>query len=202
MSVAIAIMAGGESRRMGADKALLRFGGEPMLQRTARLAAGTGREVVVAGREAPPGWALSDVLFIPDERRGEGPLGGLVAALRHLGRPVLLVPCDLPLLGTDALLWLLGRAEEGPLRDGLLTLNGGRPEPLFSVYAPSVLPHAVRLLREGRRSMQELHRAGSFRMMELPEEIRPLLRNVNTPQDWEEVKGLAEPGGPGSSLPP
>lgn len=192
MKASIAIVAGGESRRMGRDKALLMFGGEPMLQRTARLAAGTGREVVVAGREAPPGWELDDVIFIPDERRAEGPLGGLVAALRHLGRPVLLIPCDLPLLATDALLWLLDRSEERPLRDGLVALNAGRPEPLFSVYAPSVLPHAIRLLKEGRRSMQELYRAGSFEMMELPEEIAPLLRNVNTPEEWEEICGGSE----------
>lgn len=188
MRAAIAVVAGGESRRMGRDKALLRFGGESMLERTARLAAGTGRDVAVVGRKSPPGWGLDDVSFIPDERRGEGPLGGLAAALRHLGRPVLLIPCDLPLLTADAISWMLDRSEERTLRDGLIALNAGHPEPLFSIYLPSVLPLAARLLEEGRRSMKELHRAGSFQTIDLPEAIAPLLCNVNTPEEFQEAE--------------
>ena len=62
MRVAIAIMAGGESRRMGRDKALLHFRGEPMLARATRLAMRTGGDVVVIGRERPAEWRGEDEL--------------------------------------------------------------------------------------------------------------------------------------------
>jgi len=107
------VLAGGQSRRMGRDKALLRLDdGRTLLERTVRVLRTVGLDDVVlsvssperalALREAAPSVAALPV--VADDAPGRGPLGGLAAALRaRPGHAVLLVACDLPHLDGHAL---------------------------------------------------------------------------------------------------
>ncbi len=192
VGTAIAIMAGGRSRRMGCDKGLLDFNGEPMLERMARVAMQTGRDVVVVGREQPGNWGVDGVQFIADEHPGKGPLGGLATALRNRRAPTLALACDLPLLTGQALLWLLDIWEQEGEGDGLITARNGFCEPLFSVYAVSALSLAETVLRSGAGSLRALQRAGSFATAELPADIAAQLLNVNTPEEFREAGLLRE----------
>ncbi len=195
----VAILAGGESRRMGRDKAQIAIDGLPLMERTARLARAVSPSVVVVGRARPADWPLTEVSFVQDEAPGVGPLGGLATALHQwedrakkgdpAGCPygVLLLACDLPALTPQALAWLLKSAQESqpPLVDGLVTLNGGQREPLFSVYTPRCLPLIEAHLTQKRRSLQSLVSAGDFRFLDLPPALAPALVNVNTPDDLD-----------------
>ncbi len=185
MSLTIAILAGGESRRMGRDKAQIAIGRETLLERTARVAREVCPSVMVVGRARPDGWPLPDVLFLRDDAPGQGPLGGLETALEHAaGRTVLLVACDLPRLTSDALTWLLregaARASSG---DGLVAVNEGRREPLFALYAPGCLALARRQRASGRRSLLALLDAGAFALIDAPPEVCACLRDADTPED-------------------
>lgn len=178
-----AILAGGESRRMGADKANLTFGGVPLLERAARAAQAAGLPVLVAGRARPPDWPLPEADFFPDAAPGLGPLGGLETALRRAGTPVLALACDMPLLTPEALRWLreLAATSVGP--HGLAVTRAGRWEPLFSVYAPACLPLIESRLAQSRRSLHGLIEAGDFTNVEAPDWVAAQLVNVNTPED-------------------
>lgn len=192
----VGILAGGRSRRMGADKALLEMGGETLLERTLRVAAEAGLEAAVAGRPAPPGPAhlveaaagpvrYGGVRFLPDETPGRGPLGGIITLLRSLDRPVLALPVDLGRLRPEALAWLAGEAERHMLADGVAVRDAEhRLQPLFSVYTPLVIPLAEKLLAEGRAAPREVLAAGRFRLLELPERFSGDLTGVDTPEDW------------------
>ena len=185
-AVTVAILAGGQSRRMGRDKAQIDVDGLPLLERTAHLARAVRTSVVVVGRARPDDWPLPDVLFVEDEAPGEGPLGGLVTALRHAdGATVLLLACDLPALTSEALSWLLnaGAQCQPALVDGLVTINGGRREPLFALYTPHCLPRIEAHRATGRRSLQALIDAGEFTHVEIPPTFATALVNVNTPDD-------------------
>jgi molybdopterin-guanine dinucleotide biosynthesis protein A len=194
MQIMIAILAGGESRRMGRDKAEIVIAGETMLARTARIALEACPQVIVAGREsAPPGWPQDGVSFIGDDIPGEGPMAGLETALRHGGaeRAVLLLACDMPRLAADALRWLIEAADACEmLGDGLVTLSGAQREPLFSIYSASCLPLIARQRQTGRRSLQSLIDAGRFATVAAPPEIAARLVNVNTPGDLAALGGL------------
>ena len=96
-----AVLAGGASTRMGADKAFIEIGGMPMVARAAAAlsVAGVAATVVVGG----DGARLSDLGLwaVPDRYPGQGPLGGLITALDALGSPsgdgmdaVVTLPCD------------------------------------------------------------------------------------------------------------
>lgn len=189
MSLTVAIMAGGGSRRMGRDKAELSVGGMPMLGRVAGAALATGLPVMVVGRERGEG--IGGPLFIRDDAPGNGPIGGIATALRHAGGPVLAIACDMPLLTTEALLWLAATAIDAGDHDGVVAVNDGRPEPLFALYDMSALPLIDALLARGDRALRSLVAAGRFLHRDVPSAIAGTLRNINTPGD---LAGLGEPG--------
>lgn len=183
----VAILAGGESRRMGTDKAALLFGGVSLLERAARTALSAALPVLIAGRSRPSGWPLADVDFVPDAAPGCGPLGGLQTALRHAARPVLAVACDMPLLTRDALRWLCAQAMAGVGEHGLTIKNDDHWEPLFSVYTPACLPLIESRLAVGRLSLHGLIESGEFARADAPGWVAAQLLNVNTPEDLAQI---------------
>ena len=99
------ILAGGQARRMGTDKALVPFQGRPMIQQVATALQASGLEVVVVGRETPIA-GLSVIADVPD--RGRGPAVGLLSAFEFLDSSnVLLVAVDQPLLSPQTVRQLL-----------------------------------------------------------------------------------------------
>lgn len=193
MPITVAILAGGRSARMGADKAALDWDGETLLARAARAAGEAGLPALVAGRARPDGWPLPDVAFVPDRAPGRGPLGGLEAALRHAQGPVLALACDLPLLRPADLRWLADRFASRPLPapDGLAVRRAGRWEPLFSVYALACLPRIESRLQAERLSLHGLIEAGDFDAAAAPDGVAARLVNVNTPDDLARLRGGA-----------
>lgn len=189
--LALAILAGGESRRMGTDKAHLPVDGVPLLERLVRAGIDAGlAPILVVGRSRPDGWNGPDVLFFPDDTPGEGPIGGLASALRVSDRPVLLLACDLPRMDAVALRWLAARwARRTPGTAGLVATRDGRIEPLFAVYGPE-LRDAVAVRRaQGRRSVTGLAEEAGVATVAVPPEIAPRLDGANTPGEWDALVG-------------
>ena len=185
--IAAAVLAGGQSRRMGTDKAALKLEGLPLLERTARIALGADLTVLVAGRACPSGWPLKTVVFAEDDQPGLGPLGGLATALRCTSAPVLALACDLPLLTADAVRWLWAQAERWNTH-GLIVVNAEQWEPLFSLYRMECLPLVEARLAAGRRSLHGLIEAGDFAFIQAPEWVAAQLVNVNTAQEWDKIR--------------
>jgi molybdopterin-guanine dinucleotide biosynthesis protein A len=95
------VLAGGESKRMGSDKALVEIAGSPMIAWVVMALEEVCGRVLIAGR--PDGWQGREGLA--DEATVRGPLAGLVPALQ-LGEPVLLVAVDQPWVRTETLMKL------------------------------------------------------------------------------------------------
>jgi molybdopterin-guanine dinucleotide biosynthesis protein A len=147
------ILAGGRSRRLEIDKAMLRFGGRPLLEIVVERLAGVCREVVVAygdvAREERP--RLS-VRIVADAFPGQGPLAGLEAGLRAIdGDFALVVACDMPFLNPELLAYMAGLPRH---YQALVPRVQGRWHPLHAIYARSSLPIIQRLLARGRNSMK------------------------------------------------
>jgi len=194
------VLAGGQSRRLGRDKALLRTatptGDVTLIERTVATVRAAGvREVVLSAstqaradslRDAVP--SLAGLHVVLDEQPGSGPLGGLVAALRAFPRHgILLVACDMPRLTTSGLRLTL---EAAPEADIVAPRDAGRDQPLHARYGPACLPVAARLLQEGRRAMRGLLTAPDLRVRILDEDdlaargvCADAFVNVNTPAD-------------------
>ncbi|MEM8494625.1 MAG: molybdenum cofactor guanylyltransferase [Planctomycetota bacterium] len=97
------VLAGGESRRFGSDKARYRIDGQPMIQRVAEAWKPWCDSTTVVGQR-PDQYADLGLTTIGDDLPHAGPLGGLRTALRHASAPdrsrgdsswILLSACDL-----------------------------------------------------------------------------------------------------------
>jgi molybdopterin-guanine dinucleotide biosynthesis protein A len=186
-AMALAILAGGASSRMGRDKALLADGRGPLLERLAGLGRARGLPVLVIGHARPAGWRDSAVRFLPDAEPGQGPLGGLATALAHAPL-VLLLACDLPRLDDRALGWLLDEIATGPLGDGVVVTHAAGLEPLFAVYAERCRPRLAEALARGERALHRFIAGGDFRLVTAPDWLVAQLANANTPEDWQRLR--------------
>src|SRR5262245_60780098 len=188
-------LVGGQSRRMGRDKARLSWAGEPLAARVAaRVRAACGRVVLVGGGEARRyddlGWPWWPD---PPALAGAGPLAGLLGALTFAER-VLLVACDMPAIEPAMLqrIIALGRG-----RPAAVPVAGGRPQPLGAVYGAEVraAARASIALQSGRMSDLETVRG----ILRIPEaalgpaaKVAVQFHNVNDPsalEDYPELRG-------------
>jgi molybdopterin-guanine dinucleotide biosynthesis protein A len=106
------VLAGGQSSRMGRDKALIEFGGRPLVAHVLDLFQEAGITAMIAG--AAPSARASLETFAPvieDASPGLGPLSGICAALSVTSaRYAVFLPVDLPLLPASLLVYLLRAA--------------------------------------------------------------------------------------------
>ena len=189
------LLAGGASRRMGRDKALLPFGGRPLWERqVARLRALGPDEILGSGprREGFP----ADLRCVADSpaAAGLGPLAGVAAALRAIAAPrALVVAVDLPELSEEFLRALLDRARAGGLGPRARGGARGEPQPLAALYPRACLPLAEARLAGEDRSMRGFvaacEAAGLVTGWEVPSGFRRALRNVNAPGDLAGEEG-------------
>ncbi len=199
------VLAGGRSRRMGAEKALLPFGGRPLIEHALAVLAGAGLRAAIAG--ARPG--LSQYApVVADEQEGRGPLAGICAALRwsHASWNFF-TTVDMPLLPPLLAVRMLDAAAE---EDGavLLTLGDGFVQTFPAVVRRELLPLLDEQLAGGhagaRHGIEEAaRRAGlQVKVLALEECARGIaeadqdgmapkewMLNLNTP---EEVKRAEE----------
>lgn len=185
------ILAGGESTRMGRDKALLEFGGRPLILRMAALlSSAVAQPTVVAPPEKFRGFGLP---MIADDHPGFGPLGGIATALRTTNKEWnLIVGCDLPFLSREWLVYLVQRASRSKA-DVVLPHSEGGAEPLCAVYHNRCLPSITAALQRGTRKVTD--GLAGLNIETIPfEEAKPfdseglLFKNMNSPSDCEEVQ--------------
>ena len=148
------VLAGGESRRMGCDKALVEFSGQPLIVRALKLLREAGVEARIAGARA----SLEQFApVIADPEPGRGPLGGVCAALAALREPrvsagfvqAVFMPVDLPLLPASLIALMVRRAA---ITGAVITVPSvsGFAQTLPAVVDPAALPVLEGVLKEGR----------------------------------------------------
>ena len=151
------ILAGGESRRMGSDKALVEVGGRPMAGWVADAMAGFDRVVMVGRRRGAAGLEA-----IPDLQPGPaGPLNGLQTALAVFGQPVVAVAVDQPLVRSGT----LDRLAERAAANQTAVCIDERPQVTCAAYSPDCLDEAERVLRSGG-SIQQMLRSVPWTRLE------------------------------------
>ena len=145
------VLAGGASRRFGADKTRAKLDGRQVLVRVVDAAATVSSDLVVVGPWAPTGCTPH-----PEPEPGLGPLGALVHGLRTVhGTWVLVLGGDHPLL-VPALLELLAQRAEHSSADVVVPVHDGHDQPLVACYRRSVAATAEHTLGSGARSLRSL----------------------------------------------
>ena len=179
------ILTGGESRRMGEDKAMLPWGGKTFLQHLIDTYASIGPVAVSVNRAGR--FPFHGAQELVDCYPGMGPLNGLISGFRETDAPsLLLTGTDLP-FGESALALRLEELRGGA--DACILQRGKKGiEPLFAVYARPCCAAAINCLNAGRRSFFAMLDGLSIRYVqpeELPEfDLDRILANINTPEEY------------------
>lgn len=176
------VLAGGRSRRMGRDKALLDWQGRSMLERQIALLHQAGVDAVKVSGERPEHAGVADM--IPRA----GPLAGLAAvAATVIGdADVLVIPVDMPLLQA-ALLRRLGRAQP----EAHCLRFAGKVLPLrlhLDARSRGIITQLLRADDPGQRSLRTLQRQLGVREIPLSAAEAEQLIDCNSPETWREVK--------------
>jgi len=176
------VLAGGEGRRMGRDKALVEVGGEPLWKRQVGVLLGAGASrVVLIRRSGQETIGYPDCLL--DKVADSGPLAGIHAALEMGGHPHLAVlAVDMPGIDAAWFVWLRGLSRPGA---GAVVGAAGALEPLAAVYPAEALPEVEVRLARRELSVQALARAlaaaGRMTVADVPAGYAGRLASLNEP---------------------
>jgi molybdopterin-guanine dinucleotide biosynthesis protein A len=139
----IVIQAGGESRRMGQDKALLPFLGQPLIERILERTSGLADEILVTTNN-PGALQFLGVPLYPDLLPDRGALGGLYTALSAASHSLVgIVACDMPFLNPDLLAFEREKLMETKA-DVVIPETGSGLEPFHAVYRRSTCLEPVK----------------------------------------------------------
>jgi molybdopterin-guanine dinucleotide biosynthesis protein A len=197
------ILAGGASSRMGSDKALLDFRGEPLIAHTARLLARFAKDIVVIG--APKQYSHLGLHVIADaivraSEDGEPlrtPLVGIATALSVSSSPWnLILACDLPYLTSRWLAWFLARARRSTALVVMPRTASGL-EPLAAIYHRDCLASILDALKQGVRKVTDATSGLRAEIVQEKDwsELDPegcVLTNMNSPADYQCAKAWWE----------
>jgi molybdenum cofactor guanylyltransferase len=185
--VAAVILAGGQSRRMGQDKALLAWQGQPMLQRVYRVATACTPDVSVY-TPWPERYdqLLPNAKFVVESPGGGGPLWALAQVWDQIPSQWLwLLACDLPCLDLLTLQTWLSQLPQRPTTVLALVPQhaAGNWEPLCGFYRQAARPHLATFLAQGGRSFQGWLSQLPAHPLPIPAVLAPMFMNCNTPAD-------------------
>jgi molybdenum cofactor guanylyltransferase len=191
------ILVGGQSRRMGADKAGLKLGGRSFVERVAEALAAVARRVRVVGvRDETEMDALTVVTDVYPEW---GALGGLHGALMACRAPwAAVVACDLPFVTGELFVRLASLREDF---DAVVPVQlDGRLQPLCALYRrEACATRAEELILRGERRPRVLLQSIGARLV-APLELADLdgsshfFNNLNTPEDYAQARERIEKG--------
>jgi molybdopterin-guanine dinucleotide biosynthesis protein A len=183
------VLTGGRSSRMGRDKALLPVDGSSLLERTAQLVRAAAGSVTLVGTHSdePGRYAHLGIPLVADLVEDCGPIGGVLTALSVTQADWnLVVACDMPGLTADFLRRLLAAAPEFGSAC-LVPESASGLHPLCAVYHRSTCSAVESAINHKCFKMHDLLKilgAASW-----PVADASLVRNVNTPAEWEQVQG-------------
>ncbi|HEV2803631.1 MAG TPA: molybdenum cofactor guanylyltransferase [Chthoniobacterales bacterium] len=188
MTFSALLLAGGESRRMGRDKAMVEFEGAPLWRRQLTLLRTLAVEEIIVSARRIPDWLPDNVELLLDDSPSRGPLSGLAKALAAMRTTHLLaLAVDMPFMVAEELRELFRLAEPGR---GVVPTIAGRAEPLAAIYPVEAAAEFQAALAGSDFSLQSLVRTltvtGKVKLMPVARSAAFHYRNANSVEDFPE----------------
>lgn len=205
------VLAGGESRRMGQNKALLAIGREKVIGAVIGAMSEAGLDVIIAANEqTADAYRELGREIVYDRFPGRGPLSGIHTALHAAKTPwIIVAACDMPFAVPELFRFLKKSVEgagevSGSACQAFIPMEEGQVQPLLAAYHASVLPALEDSLVNGRLRMTDWLKQLQVRY--IPEDVlaketgldaRQVFFNMNRPEDYQAAlaKQREEAGG-------
>jgi molybdopterin-guanine dinucleotide biosynthesis protein A len=192
----VCIQAGGQSSRMGEDKALKPFLGRPLIQRVIERLSSVADELIVTTNR-PHDYAFLNLRLVPDLKPGRGALGGLYTAIASATHPtVAVVACDMP-FASGALLEAGSELLVEEAADVVIAKSDEGYEPLHAIYRrETCLPAIEAAIDTDQWKVIAWFPQVNVRLLTTEEIQRydPLglaFWNVNTPEEFAEAERIS-----------
>ncbi len=178
---------------MGREKAWLELGGRPLIDIQVTLLKQLFEHVRIIATDIHERWKSLGIPIQPDLRPGNGPLGGIHAALSTArSERVFVTACDFPFLHARL---IKGLARHSEYHDAVMPHNEHGPIPVCAFYSLKCLPSIETSISHGKLKATEfLKQVDVFLMSgEGLSELDPdgsALTNLNDPEDYERARRL------------
>ena len=193
MTFAGAVLCGGDSQRMGRDKALVPVDGRALALRVADALRRAGADPVTAVGGDLPALAALGLAGLPDEAPGEGPLTGVLTALRGAAgdAPIVFVAaCDLVTPDPAAVSATVAALDADPEGDVAVPVAGGRRQWMHAAWRTSAAAPLVAAFEAGERAVHAAVTAGALRVVDVA--VAPAaVADADTPADLDVLRAVA-----------
>ena len=193
MSLSCIVLAGGQSKRMGTDKAFLDYKGKPFLRHILEnLSSVSDNIVVVVNRDFKDYETIikdiPQVILVKDLYPYEGPLNGIISAKSEIkNKEVFISTCDIPILSIEFIKYLAKKIDG---YDMVLPVVDSKKQPFNTIYKTKTLEIAEKLFNEGNRSLMKW--IDNLKKIIINQsEIRQfknaifMYKSINTPEDYK-----------------
>lgn len=189
------LVAGGKSRRMGADKRFLELGGQTLLERVLCVLQSLFGEVLVVVAEPLPQLSGQGYRIVTDLIPNRATVGGLYTGLSLASHSrIFAVACDMPFLSPSVIRRL---TELGGQSDVVMPKLATGLQPMHALYSKACLPQLEGMVQTRHLKVQDLVETPGLTVRLVPEkefrDVDPQLLsflNINTPADWEFARKL------------
>ncbi len=187
------VLAGGKSARMGQDKGMISWYEQPQRYHIADMLGLLCDEVYISCRPEQQQQIAARYNNIADTHTGKGPYGAILSALEtYPDRAWLVVACDLPLINSATLKYLIDKRDTSYIATTYESPFDGLPEPLVTVWEPDSLPILQLFLSQGYSCPRKV----LIRNSEVVKVIKPqhpdALLNANTPEEAARARLIIE----------
>ncbi|MDP3353512.1 MAG: NTP transferase domain-containing protein [Flavobacteriaceae bacterium] len=178
------VLVGGKSERMGTDKSSLAYFGINQREHLFNLLQkNVSGDVYISSRKEQD---FNHQNLIPDTFLGLGPYGGICSAfMQHPNNAFLVVAADLPFVDDELLQLLISKRNPTKIATTFIGKNNPFPEPLITIWEPKSYPILLQYLSMGYSCPRKVLINSDVELITINED---LLRNINTPDEYEQVK--------------
>jgi molybdopterin-guanine dinucleotide biosynthesis protein A len=185
------VLAGGKSKRMGSDKALLEFRGKPLVMHAVKILQQFCSHVVISSNRKDYFFTGCDIW--PDDVDVHAPMAGIYSCLKRSMHPwIMVLSCDMPLIDPRVFDLLISQGEL--LRDDMVVPVHDKDciEPLCGLYNQRAIPLLEENIRTLRFSLQQFIRNSNYRLVEVGPHLdfykADMFSNINTLKDFNSLK--------------
>jgi len=180
--LSLIVLAGGSSRRMKRDKALLAVDGTTLIEYIIAQVKNRFSEILVSVSN-PEKFTFLPHKIVVDEHPGLGPMMGIQSALLvSANEKNFVIGCDIPKINRSFLENMVKKANDSEIV--IPVSEGRRLEPLFAIYSKAVQPEMKRLLDSGTTSLLPLFEVCPTHYMTI--ERAAWFKNLNTEEDYQD----------------
>lgn len=195
--VSLAIIAGGQSRRMGRDKAFVDLGGKALIEHVIERSADLGQTETILVTNTPAQYAHLSLPMYRDVLPGKGSLGGIYSALiEAASQHVLALACDMPFISSGLLRLMISQIRAD--LDIVAPRVAGYPQGLHAIYKKTCIEPIAEQLAANRLKVIRFYDQMRVRYLDEPDYAAfdpqgQSFANINTPEELEQAERRLSP---------